>query len=377
MRASLTVPIVALTSLLCACSAPDKPGGAMPGGGKPTALAVTVVEVHPTQVAAGVEAVGQTEGAREIEVRAQVGGILQKRLYLEGQPVKAGQALFQIDRAPFEIALAQARGQLAEQQAKTEQTAREAQRLKGLAETRAISQREADDAASALAQAQAALQTAQAKVREAALNLSYTTVAAPVAGISGRAVHSEGTLVGTSDNLLTTLIQPNPIWVRFSLSETELAHLPEGRLTPAGVRGVELLLPDGTRYPEQGRINFAAAQIDPKLGTLQLRAEFANPAAKLLPGQFVRARLLGGERHNVFLVPQGAVQQSEQGRFVFVAAADGTAQARPVATGDWHGQDWVILDGLKDGDQVIVDNLLKLRPGAPVTAHPPAAPGGK
>lgn len=361
-----TTLIALLAGLAPACSVSDKPAGP-PQGGKPAPVPVTIIEMHPAQVPTSMEAVGQTEGAKEVEVRARVGGILEKQLYREGEPVKAKQALFQIDRAPLEIALAQARAQLAEQKAKVEQTAREASRLKGLAALQAISQREYDDALSAAAIAQAALQAAEAKTREAELNLSYATVTAPVPGISGRSVRSEGTLVSTgTDSLLTTIVQVNPIWVRFSLSDSELAQLPGGRLKPDTVRGIELILPDGSVFPARGRLNFAASQIDPKLGTLQLRAEFDNPDTLLLPGQFVRARVLTGQREGAFLVPQTAVMQSDLGRSVFVVGANNTAEMRPVNTGEWRGKDWVILGGLKAGDQVIVDNLIKLRPGAPV-----------
>ncbi|MDH4101369.1 MAG: efflux RND transporter periplasmic adaptor subunit [Nitrospirota bacterium] len=363
---------------LSACSKPDKQSGPTPGGpqgGPPPALPVTALPMKPADVATSVEAVGETEGSREVEVRARVGGILLKRLYNEGASVKSGQTLFQIDRAPFEITLAHARAQLAEQKARVEQAKRETERLKGLLAQQAVSQREYDDSVSGVALSEAGLLAAQARVREAELNLSYTSVTAPVSGISGRAFRSEGTLVSTGpDSLLTTLVQIQPLWVRFSLGDSEMARLPGGRLTPGVVKGVELILPDGSVYPTKGRLNFAASEIDPRLGTLQFRAEFDNPKGELLPGQFVRARVLTGVQKGVFLVPQSAVMQSENGRAVFVVGANNTVEPRPVTTGDWHGTDWVILGGLKEGDRVIVDNLMKLRPGAPVMPH---APGEK
>lgn len=353
------VLISSLAVLAAGCSHSDAQVGAVGAakGAAMPAMPVTVIDAQPTQVPLTVEAVGQTEGAREVEVRAQVGGILQKRLYEEGAPVKAGQVLFQIDRTPFEIALADAR-------AKADQAAREATRLKGLLAQQAVSQKEYDDAQSNRAVTQAALQQAE-------LNLSYTSVTSPVAGSSGRAVKSEGNLISTSDSLLTTVVQLNPIWVRFALSDGDLAQLPGGRLTPGSVRGVEITLPDGSVYPAKGRLNFAGSQIDPRLGTLQLRAEFANAEGRVLPGQFVRTRLTVGQRDGVFLVPQPAVIQSDQGRMVFVANAENKVEPRPVKVGEWQGKDWVILDGLKAGDRVIVDNLLKLRPGAPVAPHKP------
>jgi len=312
-------------------------------------------------------------------VRARVSGILEKWLFREGEPVKAGQMLFRIERAPFEIALAQAKARLAEAQAVEEQTAREAQRLTGLVDEKAISQKEFDDARSASAVARAAVKSAEAAVREAELNLSYTQVSAPVAGVTGRAHRSEGSLVNTgSDSLLTTIAQINPIWVRFSLSDNDLAGVPGGRAAVRSFREVELQLPDGSILPQRGRINFSASRIDPALGTLEMRAEFANADAVVLPGQFVRARVIAGERDNVFLVPQAAVTQTESGPVVMLANAEGKVEPRPIKLGQWQGKDWVVTGGLQAGDRVIVDNLIKLRPGAPVApraageAAPPA-----
>ena len=341
---------------LAACSG-EKPGAPQMGP-----MPVTVLDMQPQKVPTSIEIMAQTEGARETEVRARIGGILMKRLYQEGETVKAGQPLFQIDRAPYEIALAEAR-------AKAEQTAREAARLKPLAEARAIAQKDYDDAVSANAMAQAAL-------RQAELNLAWTTVTAPVAGTTGRAVKSDGNLISTADSLLTSIYQTNPIWVRFSLGESDLAKFPGKRVTAADVSGVELVLPDGSVYAKPGKLNFLATNIDTTLGTQQLRAEFDNAEQALLPGQFVRIRLLTGERDGVFLVPQSAVLQTEQGTLLMTVGADGKVAPRPVKAGEWYGKDWVILGGLNAGDKVIIDNLVKLRPGMPVNPHPPVAPGG-
>jgi len=347
------------------------------------ALPVTVMEMQPTKVETSVEAVAQTEGAREVEVRARVGGILMKRLYEEGATVKAGQPLFQIDREPLEVAVAQARAQLGETKAKVEQTLREAARLKALLAQQAISQREYDTASSDNAVALAAVQAAQATLRQAELNLSWSTVTAPVAGVSGRAAVSEGTLVATGGTtLLTTVVQLNPMWVRFSVAQDELdAAMPNGHFKPQAIRGVELIMPDGSTYPVRGKLNFSASQVSPTLGTIQLRGEFANADGALLPGQFVRARLLTGERDGVFKVPQQAVMQTDKGPMVMLASPDNKVEPRPVKTGQWSGKDWVILGGLKAGDKVIVDNLIKARPGAPVAPHAagegPGAPDAK
>ena len=378
--AGLGLSTISATLLLAACSGKEQAPAGPPGGAMPP-LPVTALEMQPTRVETSVEAVAQTEGAREVEVRARVGGILEKRVFDEGSPVKAGQALYQIDRAPLETAVAQAKAQLAEARARVEQTQREAARLKGLLAQQAISQREYDTASSDNSVAVAAVQAAQAALRQSELNLSYATVTAPVGGISGRSVVSEGTLLAAGGGtLLTTVVQVNPMWVRFSIPEAELsAAMPEGRFKPQAIRGVELVLPDGSSYPVRGKLNFAASQIDPKLGTLQLRGEFANPEGRLLPGQFVRARLITGERNGVFKVPQAAVMQTEKGPVVMTVDADNKVAPRPVKTGQWSGPDWIILGGLKAGDKVIVDNLMKARPGATVAPHAPGegpgAPG--
>ena len=362
-----TAPFLALGSAallaatLAACSGSNAPAGPPPGAMGP--MPVTVLDMQPQTIPSSIEVMAQTEGARETEVRARVGGIIVKRLYQEGATVKAGQPLFQIDRATYEIALAEAT-------AKAEQASREMNRLKGLVAARAISQKEYDDAVSNNALAQAAL-------RQAQLNLSWTTVTAPVAGTTGRALKSEGNLVTVgSDSLLTSISQLNPIWVRFSLAESEIARLPGGRLTPTSISGVELILPDGSVYPQKGKLNFLASTIDTTLGTQQLRAEFPNADGRLLPGQFVRARLLAGDREGVFLVPQSAVIQTEQARLVMVATAENKVAPRPVQAGEWRGRDWVILGGLKAGDKVIVDNLMKLRPDMPVAPHAPGEQPG-
>jgi membrane fusion protein (multidrug efflux system) len=342
------------------------------GSGMP-AMPVTVVELKATTVPISVEAVAQTEGAKEVEIRPRVGGILLKKLFEEGAPIKAGQAMFLIDPVPFQIALANSKAQLAQQEARVVQTQREAARLDGLLASQSISKREADNASSDNSMARAGLAQFEAGVREAQLNLSYTTVTSPLSGIAGRFELSEGALVNANASLLIKVSQVTPIWVRFSLSDSELASL-GGHITPAKVKEVTLVLADGTEYVQKGKLNFAASGIDPQLGTQQLRATFDNADKRLLPGQFVRIRVTTGTRDGVFLLPQTAVLTGDQGKFVFVAEAskDGktAAAVRPIVDGGWQGKDWVILSGLKAGDKVIVDNLIKLRPGAVVVAHP-------
>ncbi|KAB2922067.1 MAG: efflux RND transporter periplasmic adaptor subunit [Dechloromonas sp.] len=344
-------------ALLAGCS--DGKPAAPPAMGP---MPVSVLEVQPQQVPSSIEVMAQTEGARETEVRARVGGILIKRLYQEGETVKAGQPLFQIDRSSYEIAVADAR-------ARAEQTERELKRMKTLIEAKAISQKNYDDASSANEIAQAAL-------RQAELNLSWTTVSAPVAGVTGRAIKSEGNLISVGeDSLLTSVYQTNPIWVRFSLGDSDLQKLEGSRVTDKNISGVELILADGTIYDQPGKLNFRASTIDTTLGTQALRAEFDNAGNRLLPGQFVRIRLLTGTRDGVFLVPQSAIMQTEQGPLVMLADGENKVAPRPIKVAEWLGRDWVVTGGLQAGDKVILDNLMKLRPGAPVAPKAPAVPG--
>jgi membrane fusion protein (multidrug efflux system) len=351
---------------LAACSqgdAQDKKGAGAKGG-PPAAVTVAAIEVAPRPVPVSFEAVGRTEGSREVQVRARVAGIIERQLYSEGDPVKAGAPLFRIERAPFEIELAQARASLAQEQARNELAAQELERLQGLADRRAISRKEADQAASTARQSAAAVQMARARLRQAELNLSYTNVNAPIGGVTGRALQSVGTLVQPNNDsaLLTTITQADPIWVRFSLSEAEYS-----RLRNSGEKEIEVgvELADGKPYPAKGQLNFAGSTVDAATGTVQMRAELPNAEHRLLAGQYVRVRVVAGTEQAI-VVPQTAVLQNETGRFVWIAGSDGKALPRNIRAGAWLGGDWVVLDGLKAGDVVILDNLARLRPGAPV-----------
>jgi membrane fusion protein, multidrug efflux system len=368
--------VMSIATLLTACEQKGAQGQQPPSM---PAMPVTLLAIQPATVPIQAEAVAQTEGAKEIEIRPRVGGIIVKKLFEEGAQIKAGQAMFIIDPVPYQVKATQARAQLAQQKARLEQTRREAARLKALLASNAVSQREYDNAVSDYAMADASLQQYKALLHEAELNVSYAKVKAPESGIAGRFLFSEGALVSPNTSLLTTIIQTSPIWVRFSFSDSELQQL-GGMLNNDHVKKISLILPDGSEYSESGQLNFSASQIDPTLGTQQLRAVFKNADQKLHPGQFVRIRVTTGERDGVYLVPQTAVLTGEQGQFVFVAQQDKdgkmTAMPQPVQAGGWRGQDWVILDGLKQGDKVIVDNLIKIRPGAPVMPMPPK-PSGK
>ena len=337
------------------------------------AIPVSVKSVKSTSIPIYVEVVAQTEGAKEIEVRSRVGGIVIKRLYNEGDKIQAGQPMFLIDTMPFQLALEQAQASFLLQKAHLEQALREEKRLKELLSNQAVSQREYDNATTDTVTAKATAAQAEAALKQAQLNLSYCHVNAPQSGTSGRFRYSEGALVEANNSLLTTIAQLDPIWVRFSLSQNDIMQL-GGSIRNSDIKNVSLILPSGKYYELNGKVNFSSSQIDPQIGTQQLRATFGNPKHELLPGQFVRVRITTGQREGVFLVPQVAVLTGELGKYVLLAEKDNKgkiiARPRPIKEGLWFEDQWVILEGLHNGDQVIVDNLMKLRPNLPVMPHP-------
>jgi len=388
MRSALfLVPMLALALAVAGCSpsgGADKGGKGGPPGGMPPSE-VTVMTVAPKAIPVAFEYVGQTAGSREVEVRARVTGILLKRNFDEGGPVKQGQSLFSIDPAPFEAASARAQADVAAAEARLEQARRNAARFKPLYAEKAVSQKDYDDAVSAEQIGSADVKAARARLAEARLNLGYTKVEAPVSGVAGRALRSEGSLVSGPDVLLTTVVQANPIWVNFGIPDNDQARLTKeiqaGRLTVpnGGQFEVTLVLADGTPYGQTGKLNFTDVRISAATGTRETRAELPNRDGQLRPGQFVRVVLRGATYPNAVTVPQRAVLEGPQGKFVYVVGEKGVAEARPVQAGEWSGGgDWIITDGLKEGERVIVDGVMKLGPGAPVKiAEPKPAAEGK
>jgi membrane fusion protein (multidrug efflux system) len=338
------------------------------------------------------EYVGQTAGSKEVEVRARVTGILEKRLYTEGSRVKAGQPLFLIDPKPLEAQAAAADADVARARAQLTQAEREVARLKPLAERRAVGQKEADDAVSNAELARAALKAAEARLAEVSLNLGYTRVNAPISGLSSRANKSEGSLVTAYDTLLTTISQVDPIWVPFNVSENDRLTLDRavaaGRLVlpKDDAYDVTVRLSDGSVFPRRGRINFSDTRVNPATGTYEMRAEIANADGALKPGQFVRVTLRGAVRAQAIAVPQVAVLDGPQGKFVYVPGKDkdgkDIAVVRLVALGEWVDVDaanlWIVESGLAAGDTVIVDGIAKLQPGGAIVlgGAGPAGPGG-
>lgn len=363
-RIAFLVPALALA----ACHGNEDAAKAAAAAAAAKPLPVSAVKVSQQRVPVSLEAVGQAEGSRDVEIHARVTGIIEKRAYEEGAPVQAGQLLFLIDPAPFELAVDEAKAALQQERVKRDLADTDAKRLEPLAREKAIAQRDYDTAVAAARTSTASIASAEAKLKEAELNLSYTKVSAPISGITGRAQRSEGSLVtaNTDSSLLTTLTQVNPIWVRFSLAEADFNRI---RGAERGAR-VQLVNDANAIVADNGKLNFAATTVDTKLGTVQLRAEFGNQGIKWLPGQFVKVRVLAGEQ-SAFLVPQQAILQNEQSRMVMTAGPDGKAESKPVKISSWIGSNAVVTAGLSDGDMVIIDNLVKVRPGSPVQPHQP------
>lgn len=361
---------VALVLAIAGCEPAAAPGPGGPGGFPPAV--VTVISVEPKDLPVTYEYPAQTAGYREVEVRARVTGVLERRNYREGAPVKQGQSLFTIDPEPFRVALARAEAEVAVADARLAQARRDVERLKPVIEARAISQKEYDDALSAQQIADAELKSARARMNEAKLNLQYTRVEAPISGLTSRSVVSEGTLVSGPNVLLTTVTQTDPMYVLFGIPDREYLALRRDvdagrlRLPEQGRFKAHVKLVDGKSYSRDGIVNFTDVRVNSQTGTIEARAEFPNPESMLRTGEFVRIVLEGAVRPAAIVVPQRAVQEGPKGKFVYTVTADGKADARPVEVGDWAGDGWIINSGLKPGERVIVDGLLKIGPGAPV-----------
>jgi membrane fusion protein (multidrug efflux system) len=363
-----------LALVLAACSpsnGSEKKGGAHPGMGMPPPE-VSAVTVAAQSLPLVFEYVGQSAGSREVEVRARVPGVILKRNFIEGAPVKEGQSLYSIDPAQLEAAAARAEADVVAAQARLEQARRNAARLKPLYAEKAVSQKENDDAVSAEEISAADVKAARARLTEAKLSLSYTKVESPVSGVASRSLRSEGSLVGGPETLLTTVVQVDPIWVNFGIPDNEQAQLARevqaGRvlLPKEGTFEVALKLADGSMYERTGKLNFSDVRVSPTTGTREARAEVPNPKGVMRPGEFVRVILRGAMRPNAVTVPQRAVLEGPQGKFVYIVDENNTAQPRPIEVGDWVGDAWVINKGVQPGDRVIVEGLMRLGPGAPV-----------
>lgn len=367
--AALILPALTLTG----CSKKEASGGGPP----PKVLTTAVIQ---KDVPVFFEAVGQTRGSEEVEIRARVEGYLTQMSFREGGWVDKGQPLYVIDPQPFEAALAQANADLAAARANAGKAARDAARMKPLFEQDAISRQELDDAVAADEAASAKLEAARAAAKTAELNLGYCRITAPLSGVIGISQVSVGNLVGrTTSTLLTTVSAVDPIWVRFSVPERDYLQYAR-KMDKLGIKpGVRrdnfrLLLADGTTYEHPGNLRATERVVDPATGSLSLEAEFPNPKRLLLPGQFARVRALIEQRKGALLIPQRAVTELQGTYFVTVVKDDGTAEQRPIQPAQRIGTYWVVDSGLQPTDKVVVEGQMRVRPGMKVDAQP--APAG-
>lgn len=355
---------------------------------KPPDVTVMTVTAHDTPVT--FEFVAQTQSSREVEIRARVAGFLEKRLYTEGDVVKAGQTLFQMDRKPFEASLASAQGQLAQQQARWEVAKATLARVRPLAAQNAVSKMDLDNAVGEERSTHAAVLAAEGTVRTEQLNLSYTTISSPLTGLSSYAKKQDGSYVTPGESgLLTSVSQMDPMYVNFSLSENETLKyrddITAGRLKfpPRSDFVVEVVLADGTVFPERGQVNFLAPSFSQETGTFLVRAVLANPKGLLRPGQFVKALAKGASRPNAILVPQKAVLEGAKSHFVWVLNTEGKPEQRVVDVGEWQGDNWFITNGLRAGERIVVDGAIRVTQGGPLNiveasgTTPAANPAGE
>lgn len=337
---------------------------------------VEVITVEPKkEVPFPIVYAGRIAGFREVEVRAQVGGILLKREFDEGARVKKGQVLFRIDPAPFQAALDRAEAQLEQDRATLREAEENYTRIRQLQQRDFASRRQLDEATRVRDQAKAAVRAAEAEIRTAKLNLGYTVIEAPVAGVTALTSPPEGSLVQAQQTLLTSITQLDPAYVNFSFTNEEaqeFRRLNEQREKPLTEKDltVELHFGDGTVYPHEGRIDTAAQRVDARTGTIQARAIFPNPDGTLLPGLFVRIVIRGVTLPNAIIIPEAAISQGAQGPFVFVVADENKAEVRPIRLGPELSQGRVVEEGLKADDRVITSGILRVRPGGTVKPVP-------
>jgi membrane fusion protein (multidrug efflux system) len=382
-RAAPALAGLSLALLLTGCGQQDaKPAGPT-GAGMPLAE-VGVVTVAPGDIGLFTELPGRLEASRVAQVRARAAGILQKRLFVEGSDVKAGQVLFEIDASPYQAAHASALASLARAEANLMQASAQAERYKPLVAVQAVSQQEFVNAQAAQKQAEADVATGKAAVQTARINLAYASVTAPISGRIGRSLVTEGALVGQGEATPLAVIQQiNPLYVNFTQSASEVIALrralESGRFKRAGnnAASVRVLLDDGSEYPLAGKLLFSDLTVDATTGQIMLRAELPNPKGALLPGLYVRVRLEQAQASNAITLPQQAVTRSPQGDSVMVVGPDGKVKPRPVKVGSQQGGQWVIVDGLKAGEQVMVDGFQKLRGDVPVKPVPWQAVGSR
>lgn len=348
----------------------------------PPAPEVVVETVKAVDLPLEFEYSARTAGFREVQVRAQVSGILQERTYLEGSRVKKGQVMFRIDPRPYQAALSRAKGALAQEQARYRQTERDLKRIRELQKKGFASESELDNAISNFEQSKANIQAAEAEVRSKQIDLDYTTVKAPISGITSKETVSEGSLMVAGDpnaSLLSNITQLDPIYVNFAAPDSDVESVRSGlqngilKLPEDGKMRVQITLGDGSIYPLAGTVDFTDSLVDRSTGAVSNRAVVPNPEQKLLPGQFVSVQVKGLTLPNAITLPERAIAQGPAGTFVYVVDDSGIARTRQVSTGHTVKGRWVISSGISAGDRVIIEGLPKVRPDTPVKVAAPAA----
>jgi len=334
---------------------------------------VLVAQVAMRQVSETIEYVGQTVAVNDVSLRAQVEGYLLERKFDEGQDVEQGTELFLIDPALYEAGVAAAEGAVAEAQAAVSRADKDVKRYRQLAKNQSISQQQLDNAESELLQASAILKTAEAQLMKAQIDLSHTVIVAPIHGRIGRAAASVGGLVTPQIGELARLVELNPIYANFSVSERDVIQAKRRYQTGAGLEldkiEVRLRLPDGSLYEHVGRVDFIDNVVDRRTGTIVLRARFDNPQKLLVPGLYVSTMLGREETTDKLIIPQSAVQEDQAGKFVMVVAPDNKVELRRISTGQTYAGELVVDAGLEPGEQVIVEGIQKVRPGQVVDAR--------
>jgi membrane fusion protein (multidrug efflux system) len=368
------IAAASLAALLMLAGCGDKPAAGPGAGGARPPPEVGVIAVKLQPVALQTELPGRVEAVRVAQVRARVNGVVLKRLFTEGSEVKAGQVLYQIDPAPYQAALGSARAALGKAQANLTQATAQAERYKPLVEANAVSKQEYVNVVAAQKTAEADVAASRAQVQIAQINAGYANVTAPIAGRIGRALVTEGALVSAAEATQLALIQQtSTVYVNFTQSATELQRLRKAaglKLASAASLPVTILLDDGSELPRQGKLLFSDVTVDPSSGQITLRAEVPNSDNLLLPGQYVRVRLSQAELPAGILLPQQAVTRGTMGDTVVVIGADGKSAQRPITVGSQQGGNWVVLSGLKEGEQVVVDGFQKMQGPPGMTVKP-------
>lgn len=352
-----------------------------PGGNAPPPPQVSAQEIKAAKVPLTYEYAARVTAYRDVQVRARVGGILMHRNFVEGSEVKAGDLLFEIDPAPYEAELARVTAVVAQAVANYQQSIRDAERAEQLVQQKVQSASVRDTAVATRDLNEAGVAAAKAQLRTAELNLSYTKVTAPISGITSREQVSEGSLIGTdaTSSLLTSITQLDPVYVNFSFTDSEAAEINKLRADLSandkddGKLRVRISFGDGQVYDHEGVIDFTSSTLDTETGTLGVRAVFDNPDRRLIPGQFVRASILGVSIDNAIVIPTAALMQGPQGQFVYTLGEGNVAVVTPVTIAREVDGGWLITSGLKAGDRVVTEGLVKVRPGSPVNVTEPAA----